>query len=84
MYSGEALSIGFHSEKVKLVKPMQHSAMCNATAEAIAVELTEFREKQGPYEELPEELALRRLQEQLDAIPMVETDAGRYRDYPLL
>jgi hypothetical protein len=62
---------------------MQRSAMCNAIAEAIAVELTEFSEKQGPYEELPEEVALRRLQEQLDAIPMVETYAGRYRDYTL-
>jgi len=53
------------------------------TSGPIAVELTEFSEKHGAYEELPEELALRRLQEQLDAIPMVETDAGRYRDYPL-
>ncbi len=68
---------------VNLVKPMQRSAMCNAIAEVIAVELTDFSEKQGPYEELPEEVALRRLQEQLVAIPMVETYAGRYRDYPL-
>ena len=63
---------------VKLIKPMQRSAMCNAIVEAIAVELTEFSGKHGAYEALPEEVALRRLQEQLDAIPMVERYAGRY------
>ncbi|SRR5260221_4114229 len=52
---------------VNLVKPIQRYHIYNSTSEAIAVELTEFLDKQGQYEGLPEQPQdpLRHLKEQM-------------------